>query len=164
MHFVTKLRPHFWNLRKITDFLIPIKSYFEKKISDLIKWVWLNFFLTKTSLERKLLKIIKNVLYILVLASQPESIFGWARCRFQNHSTLVYSIPSNASPPPGHSGINTIHFILYNHQKDSYFLFIYFIKSKNKPNCKLRCAINKKGVGGKDAQQGRGKYVLYTVY
>ena len=31
VHFVTKLRPHFWNLRKITDFLIPIKSYFERE-------------------------------------------------------------------------------------------------------------------------------------
>ena len=31
VHFVTKLRPHFWNLRKITDFLISIKSYFERK-------------------------------------------------------------------------------------------------------------------------------------
>ena len=48
-------------------------------------------FFTKTSLERKLLKIMKNVSYILVLDSQPESIFRWARCRFQNHYTLLYS-------------------------------------------------------------------------
>ena len=31
VHFVTKLRHHFWNLCKITDFFIPIKSYFERK-------------------------------------------------------------------------------------------------------------------------------------
>ena len=48
-------------------------------------------FLTKTSLERKQRKIMKNAFSILVLDFQPESIFGWARCRLQNHSTLLYT-------------------------------------------------------------------------
>ena len=38
VHFVTELLPTFWNLHKITNFFMPIKSYFQKKkISDLIK-------------------------------------------------------------------------------------------------------------------------------
>jgi hypothetical protein len=31
VHFVTKLSLYFWNLRKKTDLLIPIMTYFEKK-------------------------------------------------------------------------------------------------------------------------------------
>ena len=47
-------------------------------------------FFTKTSLEWKPSKIMKNAYSILVLDFQPESIFRWARCRFHNHSTLMY--------------------------------------------------------------------------
>ena len=43
---------------------------------------------TKTRLERKPRKIMKNTFSITV-DFQPESIFRWARCRFQNHSTLL---------------------------------------------------------------------------
>ncbi len=32
----------------------------------------------------------KNVFYILVWDFQPKFIFRWARCRFQNHSTLLH--------------------------------------------------------------------------
>ena len=91
MHFVTKLRPTFWNLHKITDFLIPIQSYFEReKFQTLSGFCQKKF--SKNSLERKPRKIMKNAFSILVLDFQSESIFRWARCRFQNHSTLVYSV------------------------------------------------------------------------
>ena len=40
VHFVTKVRSHFWNLHKITNFLTPNKTFFwEKKRWTLIKQV-----------------------------------------------------------------------------------------------------------------------------
>ena len=48
VHFVTKLRPYFWNLNKIANFFTPIMAYLEReKNSDLIKWLWSNFFLSQ---------------------------------------------------------------------------------------------------------------------
>ena len=45
VHLVTKLQPYFWNLHKITDFLIPIKSNFErKKFRTLLSGFGPNFF------------------------------------------------------------------------------------------------------------------------
>jgi hypothetical protein len=35
-HFVTKVSLYFWNLQKITNFLIPIMTNFKKKIVPLL--------------------------------------------------------------------------------------------------------------------------------
>ncbi len=84
MHFVTKLRPTFWNLHKITNFFMPIKSYFEEKISDLIKQFG-GGELHKTRWALWFLKISKNTFSILVLEFQPESIKKWQFLKFQKN-------------------------------------------------------------------------------
>ena len=77
MHFVTKLRPIFWNLHKIMYFFMPIKSYFEKKTSDLVKQYLRKKICSKTRCILYFLKLSKNAFSILVLELKPESIEGW---------------------------------------------------------------------------------------
>ena len=94
MHFVTKLRPTFWNLHKITNFLYPQSHIMrEKKFRILLSGFGQILFShkNKSRAETTGTHIMKNAFSILVLDSQPESIFRWAICRFQNHSTLLYS-------------------------------------------------------------------------
>ena len=61
---------------------MPIKSYFEEKISDLIKQ-----FLGEKITPKTLwfLKISKNAISILVLEFQPESIEKWRFLKFQKN-------------------------------------------------------------------------------
>ena len=79
--------------QQIFRLFTPMKSYFVEKKSQplLIKWFGSIFF-TKTRLERKPHKIMKNDFSILVLDFRPESIFRWARWKKykKNHSTLLY--------------------------------------------------------------------------
>ena len=77
MHFVTKLRPYFWNFHKITNFLKPIKSYFKKKIWTLFSGFGPIFFSHKNKSRAETTQNNeKRFFYILVLDSQPESILG----------------------------------------------------------------------------------------
>ena len=65
---------------------MPIKSYFEKKISDLIKQFLKKGFAKNSVVSQN----IKNVFSILVLELKPTTIAGWRFLKFQKKSKSLH--------------------------------------------------------------------------
>jgi hypothetical protein len=92
VHFVPKVCEHFWNQRKILDFLIPILAYLNEKNFGTYLVDFLLFGDQKCHFRNKLLNIQKNVFNKLILDFCSGSKSSRKRSQGKNRLPLPYNI------------------------------------------------------------------------